>query len=102
MAREYCKDMAVELTLPAYHRSDLIWAQPTFHLSTSRLATQISRSITKNRDAFDAMAATDKVVQVELTLNTGLLLILLVQLMKAVMEDEEIVEGFKMAMDHVS
>jgi len=67
MAREYCKDMAVELTLPAYHR----------------LATQISRSITKNRDAFDAMSATDKVVQ----------------LMKAVMEDEEIVEGFKMAMD---
>ena len=69
MAREYCKDMAVELTLPAYHRSDLIRAQPTFHLSTSRLATQISRSITKNRDAFDAMAATDKVVQVELTLD---------------------------------
>merc|ERR1712018_77942 len=48
MAREYCKDMAVELTLPAYHR----------------IATQISRSITKNRDAFDAMSATDKVVQV--------------------------------------
>ena len=69
MAREYCKDMAVELTLPAYHRSDLIWAQSTLYLSTFRLATQISRSITKNRDAFDAMAATDKVVQVKWTLN---------------------------------
>merc|ERR1711963_1162983 len=67
MAREYCKDMAVELTLPAYHR----------------LATQISRSITKNREVFDALSSTDKVVQ----------------LMKAVMEDEEIVEGFKMALD---
>ena len=30
------------------------------------------------------------------------MLILLIQLMKAVMEDEEIVEGFKMAMDRVS
>ena len=70
--------------------------------STFRLATQISRSITKNRDAFDAMSATDKVVQVKLTQNFNLLLILLFQLMKAVMEDEEIVEGFKMAMDNVS
>ena len=35
-----------------------------FYQSTFRLATQISRSITKNRDAFDAMSATDKVVQV--------------------------------------
>ena len=70
--------------------------------STFRLATQISRSITKNRDAFDAMSATDKVVQVKLTQNFSLLLILLFQLMKAVMEDEEIVEGFKMAMDNVS
>jgi len=67
MAREYCKDMAVELTLPAYHR----------------LATQISRSITKNREVFDALSSTEKVVQ----------------LMKAVMEDMEIVEGFKMALD---
>jgi len=48
MAREYCKDMAVELTLPAYHR----------------LATQISRSITKNREVFDALSSTEKVVQV--------------------------------------
>ena len=48
------------------------------------------------------MSATDKVVQVKLTQNFSLLLILLVQLMKAVMEDEEIVEGFKMAMDNVS
>ena len=74
----------------------------TLYPSTFRLATQISRSITKNRDAFDAMSATDKVVQVKLTQNFSLLLILLVQLMKAVMEDEEIVEGFKMAMDNVS
>ena len=34
-------------------------------------------------------------------MNFDLLLILLVQLMKAVMEDEEIVEGFKMALDQV-
>ena len=30
------------------------------------------------------------------------MLILLIQLMKAVMEDEEIVDGFKMGMDRVS
>ena len=35
-----------------------------FYPSTLRLATQVSRSITKNRDSFDAMSATDKVVQV--------------------------------------
>ena len=64
MAREYCKDMAVELTLPAYHRWDFIWANFYFYPSTLRLATQVSRSITKNRDSFDAMSATDKVVQV--------------------------------------
>ena len=34
-------------------------------------------------------------------MNLDLLFILLVQLMKAVMEDEEIVEGFKMALDQV-
>ena len=44
-------------------RSDLVF-EYFIKISYFRLATQISRSITKNRDAFDAMAATDKVVQV--------------------------------------
>jgi len=67
IAQDYCKDMAQDLKLPAYHR----------------LATRISRLITKNREKFDALKPTEKVAQ----------------LLKASMEDEEVVETFKNAID---
>ena len=48
IAQDYCKDMAMELTLPAYHR----------------LATRISKLCAKKREAFDAWDTTEKVIQV--------------------------------------
>jgi len=68
IARDYCKEMAADLSLPAYHR----------------IATRMSKIVMKDRQGFDKLHnGKEKVAQ----------------LLKLAMDDVEVVDTFKMALE---
>ena len=63
IAQDYCKEMAVELTLPSYHRlGTLKYKLGKIHLA--RLITGMSRLVGKKREMFDSLNSSEKVAQV--------------------------------------